>query len=122
MVTRRVFLAASAAAVALAEEAPDAGLPDFSDCGLGGGGVAIPNNRVRLTLKPQAGDATDRIQWAINEVSGQPPNRRGAVLLERGQYEVGGTLRIGTSGVVLRGEGRETVLLATGTKVRPVIE
>src|SRR5689334_5302466 len=117
MWSRREFLMASAA-VALAEEAPDAGLPDFSDCGLGGGGVVIPDMPIRVRLRPQAGDATDRIQWAISEAA----VKRGAVLLERGQYEIGGTLRIGKSGVVLRGEGAETVLVATGTKVRPLIE
>ena len=117
MWSRREILG-TAAAVALAEEAPDAGLPDFSDCGLGGGGVVIPDMPIRVRVKPQAGDATERIQWAIDQAAIQ----RGAVLLERGQYEIGGTLRISTVGVVLRGEGEETVLLATGTKVRPVIE
>src|SRR6476659_10053230 len=94
MWSRREFLATSAA-VALAEEASDAGLPDFSDCG----GVVIPDMLVRVRVKPQAGDATERIQAAIDQ--------GGVVLLERRQHEVGGTLRIGTSGVVLRwGQGR----------------
>src|SRR3954447_4351190 len=104
MWSRREFLG-TAAAVALAEEGPDAELPDFSDCG----GVVIPDMPIRVRLKPTAGDATERIQAAID--------RGGVVLLDRGQYEVGGTLRISASGVVLRGEGPETILLATGTKV-----
>jgi len=61
--------------------------------------------------------ASARIQAAIDHVS----PKGGAVFLERGQYEVGGTLRISASGVVLRGE-YGTVLVATGTKQRNLIE
>src|SRR3954467_5604611 len=96
MISRRLFLGASAA-LALAEDRPDADLPDFSNCGYGGGGVEIPNIPVRATLKPEAGEATARIQGALDAGPG-------AVLLARGEYEIGGTLRIGASGVVLRGE------------------
>ncbi|MBM3852138.1 MAG: hypothetical protein FJ399_03175 [Verrucomicrobia bacterium] len=105
-------------------------LLDFSHCGYLGGGVALPEFPVRRTLHPAPGaeDDTARIQAALDEVSrGQPDvaGARGAVLLKRGQYRIGGTLRIAASGVVLRGEGSSesgTVLLATGTKRRTVIE
>ena len=46
------------------------------------------------------------------------------MLLEAGEYRVGGDLRLGASGVVLRGAGGGadgTVLLATGTSRRSLI-
>lgn len=94
-------------------------LPDFSHAGYRGGGVAIPDVRVQATVSPGAGDDRARIQTAIDAISQRAPNAdgfRGAVLLSRGTYEVGDTLRIGASGVVLRGEGQGTdgtVLIAT---------
>ena len=53
-------------------------------------------------------DATEHIQAALNYVSSLKPDQngvRGAVLLEPGRYEVGTTLWINASGVVLRGSG-----------------
>ncbi len=96
-------------------------LPDFSNCGFGGGGVAIPDVAVRLSMAPVRGskDERARIQAAIDEVSRAPADARGwrgAVLLKRGRYAVDGSLRLHTSGVVLRGEGAGedgTVLVAT---------
>jgi hypothetical protein len=104
-------------------------IPDFSNCGYMGGGVALPNVPVRVTLKPEPGttDDTARVQAAIEAVSKMPTNTagfRGAVLLKQGQYRIGGALRIAASGVVLRGEGQVengTVLVATGTKRRTLI-
>src|SRR5690606_16567999 len=58
---------------------------------------------------------------AIDYVGGLTPDEhgiRGAVLLEKGVFRVGGALRIATSGVVLRGSGATedgTVILGTGT-------
>jgi len=94
-------------------------VPDFSRAGYGGGGVALPEVAVAVTVAPEPGDARARIQAAIDEVASLPLDEhgfRGAVLLLAGEYEVGGTLRIGASGVVLRGEGNGTdgsVLIAT---------
>ena len=94
-------------------------IPDFSNCGYMGGGVALPDVPVRVTLAPAEGDSRGRIQEAIDKVSAMKPDAsgfRGAVLLKKGLYRVGDTLRISTSGVVLRGEGQGpdgTVLLAT---------
>src|SRR5947209_19245809 len=47
-------------------------IPDFSHCGYGGGGVAIPDAPVRVVVPPAEGDATARIQAAIDYVSGLP--------------------------------------------------
>jgi hypothetical protein len=81
---------------------------DFSSAGYGGGGVAIPTAQVQATVYPVDGDNTDNIQWAVDQVSQLDPDAdgfRGAVLLAAGSYDVGGTVRISTSGVVLRGSG-----------------
>lgn len=98
-------------------------LPDFSHCGYRGGGVALPHAPVRVTLAPaESGDDRERIQQALDEVAALPLDKdglRGAVLLRRGLYRVGGMLTLRASGVVLRGEGDGedgTVLLATARK------
>ena len=102
---------------------------DFSHCGYKGGGVAIPYVSVVKTLEPQAsGNDSARIQTAINEVSMRSMDSngfRGALLLKRGTYRVSGTLRIETSGVVLRGEGDHadgTVIIGTGTSRSTMIK
>ncbi len=104
-------------------------IPDFSHCGYMGGGVALPEIPVVLTVQPQAeGDDTARLQAAIDDVSARAPDAngfRGTLLLERGKYRIGGTLQIRTSGVVLRGQGVDengTALIATGTGKRTLIE
>jgi hypothetical protein len=102
---------------------------DFSHCGYGGGGVPLPFAVEQIRLQPlESGDDTVRIQAALDAV-GQLPLRpdglRGAVILQQGIYRVAGTLRIATSGVVLRGEGQHdkgTILRATGTKQRVLVE
>jgi hypothetical protein len=97
---------------------------DFSHAGYKGGGVRVPDVRVARTVKPVAGDNTAHIQAAIDEVSTLPVDGngfRGAVLLERGSYDVGGSLRIAASGVVLLGRGSGpdgTVLRVTGAPHR----
>jgi hypothetical protein len=94
-------------------------LPDFSHAGYGGGGVALPNVPVRMTIGPRAGDNRQQIQAALDAVSAMAPDSggfRGALLLTRGRYEVSGPLTINASGVVLRGEGQGeggTVLVDT---------
>lgn len=97
-------------------------VPDFSHVGYGSGTQPIPQVPVQITLSPQAnGDDTARIQQAIDTVSHHTPNTqglRGAVLLQAGQYRIGGTLNIQTSGVVLRGANsgpNGTVLVAQGS-------
>ncbi len=97
-------------------------LPDFSSCGYRGGGVAIPDAPVRVTLSPAAtGDDKARIQAAITSVGAMTPDAnglRGAVLLNAGVYRIGSGLTL-PSGVVLRGAGQDavggTALIATGS-------
>lgn len=101
---------------------------DFSNAGYMGGGVKVPDVQARVAVEPGQGDDTARIQAAIDLVSEMPQNAegiRGAVLLRRGRFEVAGTLQIGASGVVLRGEGHEadgTILHATGPTRRDILE
>jgi hypothetical protein len=98
-------------------------IPDFSHTGYGGG-AAIPDVPARVVVPPDPGDNCRRIQAAIDHVSNLPPGPdgfRGAVLLLDGRHEVGGQLRIGASGVVLRGQGKDTVLVATGSDRRAVL-
>src|SRR5688572_15551125 len=96
-------------------------VPDFSHCGYAGGELPIPETvPVRIFVKPTPGDATARIQKAIDHVGSLPTATngfRGAVLLSKGRHEVFGRLRLNHSGVVLRGEGMGpdgTVLIAAG--------
>jgi hypothetical protein len=104
-------------------------IPDFSNCGYGGGDTRIPSVPVKRTLQPapQSADDTARIQQAIDALAKLPRGEdgfRGALLLTRGKYRVEGTLRIAASGVVLRGEGSGedgTVLIAAGKKQRVLI-
>ena len=80
---------------------------DFSYAGYMGGGVTIPDVKVKITLSSTEGDNTDAIQNAIDEVSKLPMVNgfRGAVLLNPGTYSCERTLNINASGVVLRGSG-----------------
>ena len=103
-------------------------IPDFSWCGYRGGGVALPVAPVRVTLLPTlSGDDGVRIQAALDQVACLPANSdypKGAVLLERGEFRVAGSLKL-PSGVVLRGRGQEarngTTLLATGKDTRTLL-
>lgn len=102
-------------------------VPDFSTAGYMGGGVAIPIVPVRVVVPRREGDNTARIQAAIDYVASLPPDDhgiRGAVLLEKGRYEILGGLRISASGVALRGQGmgpEGTVLFAAGQDRRTLI-
>jgi hypothetical protein len=103
-------------------------IPDFSHCGYEGGQTP-PNVPVReIVAAPAKGesDSTARIQAAIDKVSAMPASKvdglRGAVLIKKGTYLVHGTLRVHTSGVVVRGEGdgpSGTVLVAKINKSDP---
>ncbi|MCP4460116.1 MAG: DNRLRE domain-containing protein [Cytophagales bacterium] len=85
-------------------------IPDFSHAGYMGGGVALPDVPVVVTIGPVDGDDTETIQCAIETVEGLPWDEtnkyRGAVLLAPGHYQVNGELLISKSGVVLRGSGQ----------------
>ena len=95
-------------------------IPDYSYAGYMGGGVPLPEVPVKATLRPGNGDQSSRIQAVIDAVSKMPADARGirgAVLLEKGEYQLDQPIKIRAGGVVLRGEGSGesdgTVLRAT---------
>jgi hypothetical protein len=95
-------------------------IPDFSHSGYMGGNQAIPNGMIKAVVNVMDGDATLKIQSALNYVSGLPLNEngiRGVVLLQKGTFHVSGTLKIAASGVILRGSGMGTggtLIIASG--------
>lgn len=95
-------------------------IPDFSYCGYMAGEQPIPDVPVRIVVPVIKGDATVTIQAALDEVSAMPADQqgiRGAVLLQKGQYEINGSLAIRASGVILRGSGMSeagTILKGVG--------
>src|SRR3954469_17433969 len=94
-------------------------IQDYSTAGYKAGIVSIPDVPVKVTVNPVAGDDAATIQAAINSVAAMPLDAngfRGAVYLNPGTYEVGTSISIVTSGVVLRGAGPTLTLIhATGT-------
>ena len=87
-------------------------IPDFSNAGYKGGGVALPYVAVKETVWPVLGDNSANIQAAIDRVSALPPDAagfRGAVLLKMGIYNLETPIYIKASGVVLRGEGMSDI-------------
>lgn len=93
-------------------------IPDFSYCGYMASEKPIPTIEAKVFVKIQKGDATQRIQSAIDFVANLPLDNngfRGAVQLDKGQFEVKGSLIIRASGIVLRGFGKnETTILGSG--------
>jgi len=96
-------------------------IPDFSYCGYKASDHSIPSIDIKMVVPPIKGDATLRIQSALDYVGALPLDEngfRGAVLLQKGTYEIAGQLQINASGVVLRGSGMDkngTTLIGTGT-------
>ena len=87
-------------------------IPDFSNAGYKGGGVAIPYVPVKEIIWPVKGDNVANVQAAIDRVSAMPLDAwgfRGAVLLKMGLYQLDKPLYIKASGVILRGEGMSDV-------------
>lgn len=101
---------------------------DFSSAGYMGGGVKLPDIPAKAIVEPGEGDDTSRIQVAIDRIAQMPMDQngfRGALLLKRGKFHIGGTLYIRASGIVLRGEGDEeggTLIHGTGTIKRNLVE
>ncbi|MEP0366447.1 MAG: DUF6298 domain-containing protein [Cyclobacteriaceae bacterium] len=93
-------------------------VPDFSHAGYQASNTSIPTIPAVVFVSWKSGDQTERIQKALDYISGLPIQEngfRGAVLLDKGEFELAGGLKISTSGVVLRGSGiGETTLLGTG--------
>ena len=95
-------------------------IPDYSFCGYDASNTSIPYVAAKVTVGCSDGDATARIQRAIDYVASLPTGIdgfRGAVQLQKGVYRIDGSLKITVSGVVLRGSGYGedgTILLGTG--------
>jgi hypothetical protein len=99
-------------------------IPDFSRVGYYHGNKEIPNVPVVKTITA-SDDAEKNIQEAIDQLSKQPLDKngfRGAVLLKKGVYKIKGKIKIEASGIVLRGEGEGTKLVAADTVNRPLID
>jgi hypothetical protein len=83
-------------------------VPDFSYCGYKASEQSIPDVPVKIVVSAIAGDATLRIQSALDYVATLPLDKdgfRGAVLLGKGLHFLEGHLKINASGVILRGSG-----------------
>ena len=92
---------------------------DYSYCGYHRSEQAIPSVNVATYVQPSGTEDAAIIQAAIDWVSSQKPDKqtgiRGAVLLGEGTFTLSEPLRIRTSGVILRGSGRDkTILRKTG--------
>jgi hypothetical protein len=100
-------------------------IPDFSHVGYAAGNKKIPDISIVKTVQPEAGKSGgELIQAAIDEVSKKPLDKngfRGAILIKAGEYKIPGSIRIQTSGIVLRGEGMRTKLTATGNQQNAMI-
>jgi hypothetical protein len=104
-------------------------IPDFSHVGYYSGDREIPTIAVVKTIEPATNGSSEKIiQDAINEVAKRTPDAngfRGAILLKKGVYNVPGTLKINTSGIVFRGQGDEnngTRIIAMGKGKRTLLE
>lgn len=99
-------------------------IPDFSRVGYHQGDKEISKVKVVKVLSANGKNDQQQIQEAINELSKLPLDVmgfRGAILLKSGTYEIPGSININASGIVLRGEGLATKLIATGTGQRKLI-
>lgn len=86
-------------------------IPDFSYSGYHYGLRSMPSVGVVMTLWPDKGDQTSRIQSALDAIGRMQPDpngHKGALLLMPGVYEVWGTIYIRHDGVILRGSGNGT--------------
>lgn len=88
---------------------------DYSYCGYHRSEQPIPSAKVITYVQATGQDDAAMIQRAIDRVSLQKPDKqtglRGAVLLGEGTFILSEPLRIRTSGVILRGSGRDKTLL-----------
>jgi hypothetical protein len=97
---------------------------DFSVAGYAAG-APIPAIKAIIAVRPTGKDDTNLLQNAIDHVATlpvQPDGFRGAILLRPGTFHVAGQLHIRASGIVLRGSGPTTILIADGIDRRTLIE
>jgi hypothetical protein len=101
-------------------------IPNFSKVGYYGGDKTIPDIAVVKTISSTGTESDEMlIQAAIDEVAKKPLDKngfRGAVLLKKGTYKIPENIHITASGIILRGEGDETKLIATAKKQVSLIE
>lgn len=109
---------ASLLAVLLAALTIPAEIPDFSRTGYRWSDKKVPMYDVIQVLSPPAGgeDATEIIQKAIDDFEG-----KGAIMLSKGTWNISGSIHLNKSNLVLRGEGDETILVATGKSDRSLV-
>src|SRR5882757_6563095 len=99
-------------------------IPDFSRVGYYRGDAVIPDVPVVKTISPSGNNDSALIQSAIDEVATMHPDKngfRGTILLKKGTYNIHGTIKINVSGIVIRGEGGETKLIAAGTNKHTLV-
>ncbi|PQJ72654.1 Ig-like domain-containing protein [Polaribacter butkevichii] len=90
-------------------------IPDYSNVGYHHSEKELPVVEVKKIIEPVAGDNLVHIQNAINELGLLPLDangHRGTLLLKAGTYSVSSTIKIKKSGIVIRGEGDATVIVA----------
>ena len=92
---------------------------DYSYCGYHRSEQPIPSAKVVTYVQPSGQDDVQTLQTAIDWVCSQKPDKetglRGAILLGEGTFTISEPLRIRTSGVILRGCGRDkTIIHKTG--------
>ena len=89
-------------------------LLDYSTCGYRNSNVDIPSVKGVVFVSHREGDNSERIQRALDYVASLKPDAngfRGAVLLDKGTFDLSEPLRIKASGVVLRGVSKEETVL-----------
>ncbi len=99
-------------------------IPDFSGVGYQKNRKPFPQVAVVRTIQPNGQNDQQLIQSAIDELSNKKPGAdgfRGAILLKEGVYKIPGSISIKASGIILRGEGDKTKLIATGKGQRKLI-
>lgn len=88
---------------------------DYSYCGYQRSERPIPSVKTVAYVTPSGQDDAPVIQAAIDWISQQKPDRltglRGALLLSDGTFTISEPLHIRTSGIVLRGSGRDKTIL-----------
>lgn len=90
-------------------------LLDYSVCGYRNSNVALPDVPVSVFVPWKPGDNSARIAKAVGYVASLPPAKRGAILLDKGVFEISEPIRIPASGIVVRGVDKHaTVLKKTG--------
>lgn len=83
---------------------------DYSTCGYRASEKSIPDVKNAVTVKNTVGDCSQRLQKAIDYVSSLKADKnghRGTVLVGEGIFHLDKPLRITTSGVVIRGMGKD---------------